>query len=114
MGLLPGGMVLTVLCFCFSYASHDSILRSLVVEELSLRLQVVLIDSCAVNHCINHFVMLVGGGDLRVFLLCHHGYSPLTYSLFLCVESTKHLVQLVHLLRIYCMEYFYSLRTFIK
>ena len=114
MGLLPGGMVLTVLCFCFSYASHDSILRSLVVEELSLRLQVVLIDSCSVNHCINHFVMLVRGGDLRVFLLCHHGYSPLTYSLFLCVESTKHLVQLVHLLRIYCMEYFYSFRTFIK
>lgn len=107
-------MVLTVLCFCFSYASHDSILRSLVVEELSLRLQVVLIDSCSVNHCINRFVMLVGGGDLRVFLLCHHGYSPLTYSLFLCVESTKHIVQLVHLLSIYCMEYFYSLRTFIK
>lgn len=46
-----------------------------LLKNFSLRLQVVLIDSCSVNHCIYHFVMLVGGGDLRVFLLYHLGYS---------------------------------------
>ena len=49
---------------------------SLVVEIFSARLRVVLMDSCSVNSC--KFGVSAGGGELRVFLLCHLGHFPST------------------------------------
>ena len=62
----------------------------IVVPSLYLQLQkifsavllVVLIGSCSLNSCT--FGVFVGGGELRVFLLCHLGHPPqIKYLLFL-------------------------------
>ena len=46
-------------------------------------LQVILTDSYSVNSC--NFGVLVGGYELRVFLLYHLGHtSPCTYILKVC------------------------------
>ena len=42
-------------------------------EIFSASLQIVLVYSLSVNRC--DFGVPVGGGELRVFLLCHLGYT---------------------------------------
>lgn len=44
------------------------------VKIFSVSLQVVLIDTCSFSGY--NFGMLLGEGELRVFLPCHFGHNP--------------------------------------
>ena len=47
---------------------------SLVVEDLFWWFPVFFVDSCSADSC--DFRVLVRGGELKIFLLCHLGQSP--------------------------------------
>ena len=71
--------VLTILSLRPSYLSYcGSFFISLVWKTFSASLQVVLIDSCSINSC--NLGVPMGGGKLRVFLLCHLGHSFVSVS----------------------------------
>ena len=71
---LPRVWVLIIPCLCTSYLFHCGSLFIYPAVDLFASLQVIAIDSCSVNSC--HFDIHMGGGELRVFLLCHLGHSP--------------------------------------